>query len=547
MLKKRKSKKCDAIPTNWKVVKRGAISYNLDSSCDFDMIRICIDRSKWEDMSEPILKIRGMSKHFGLTVALNKVDLDVYPGEIRGLIGENGSGKSTITSIAAGMQPATEGTMEFKGAAWKPHSMTYALEHGIGMVVQEQGTIGGISIAENIFLGNMDKFTTGFFVSRKKLYKAAKEVLALVGMEHINPALPTQCLDLQERKLVEIAKVISKDPDIFVVDETTTALSQDGRRRVYEIMKEQKAKGKTVLFISHDLDELMETCDTLTVLRDGNLIKNLTKEEFEENAIKQLMVGRELKGDYYRSDYDGSYDDEVVLEIVNGNYGTKLKNMNLKLHRGEILGIGGLSDCGMHDLGKALFGAIKLQKGVVRTGRRAVIKSERIAMKHKIGYVSKDRDVEALNMDASITDNISVAGLHIVRGHSLITKRKESRYVKKQIDSLSIKCREARQSVAELSGGNKQKVVFGKWIGCGSEILILDCPTRGVDIGVKQAMYQLIYQMKKEGKSIIIISEELAELIGMCDRLLIMKDGAISGEVTRNESVNESSVIGYMI
>lgn len=498
-------------------------------------------------MKQPILKMEGITKHFGMTVALNNVDLEVYPGEIRGLIGENGSGKSTISSIAAGMQQATSGKMTFKGETWEPGSMMEALKNGIGMVVQERGTIGGISVAENIFLGDIERFKKGGFINRKKMYQEASQILGTVGMENVNPAMMTSRLDMQERKLVEIAKVISKEPDIFVVDETTTALSQTGRKKIYELMKSQKQGGKSVLFISHDLDELMEVCDTLTVLRDGNLIQNLTREEFDEELIKQLMVGRELKGDYYRSDYDGTYEKEVVLKMDHGNLGEEIQDLTLELHKGEILGIGGLSSCGMHAVGKCLFGAIPLESGTVIAGDGSRIINEKTAMNKKIGYVSKDRDTEALNLEASILDNISVAALEKISKGGVITARAEKKHVKEQAEQLSIKCREIKQSVSELSGGNKQKVVFGKWIGRGSDILILDCPTRGVDIGVKQAMYQLIYKMKKEGKSILIISEELAELIGMSDRLLIMKDGKISGEIARNESLNESSVIGFMI
>lgn len=505
------------------------------------------DEGRVNVMKEPILQMENISKHFGLTVALDHVDLTVYPGEIRGLIGENGSGKSTISSIAAGMQQATEGTMKFRGKNWAPKSMTDALEHGVGMVVQERGTIGGISVAENIFLGNIDQFGKGCLIDRRKMNKAAKEILALVGMDEVNPSMPAVALDMQDRKLIEIAKVVAKKPDIFVVDETTTALSQRGRKKIYELMKEQKANDRSVLFISHDLEELMEVCDTLTVLRDGKLIKNLAKEEFDEEEIKQLMVGRELKGDYYRSDHDGSCDEEVVLKIEHANYKDKLRDLSLELHRGEILGVGGLSSCGMHTLGKALFGAVQLESGRVSVSGGTQITSEKKAMEHRIGYVSKDRDTEALNMDASIMDNISIAALSKLARHGIVTRGNERRLVEEQVKSLSIKCRETKQSVAELSGGNKQKVVFGKWIGCDSEILILDCPTRGVDIGVKQAMYQLIYRMKKEGKAILIISEELAELIGMSDRLIIMKDGRISGEVMRSGELNESDVIGYMI
>lgn len=499
------------------------------------------------EMKQPILKMEGMTKHFGMTVALDNVDLEVFPGEIRGLIGENGSGKSTISSIAAGMQPTTSGKMIFGDEEWKPKSMLDALEHGIGMVVQERGTIGDISVAENIFLGNLKPFKKGGFVNRRKMNRVAREILGLVGMNDIHPSTMMQNLDMQDRKLIEIAKVISKEPAVFVVDETTTALSQTGRQKLYELMKKQKEVGKSVLFISHDLEELMEVCDTLTVLRDGKLIRDLKKEEFDEGVIKQLMVGRELKGDYYRSDYDGSYGGEVVLKMEQGNLGEDIRDLSLELHKGEILGIGGLSSCGMHTVGKCLFGAERLKTGSVTVLDGHKIIDEKTAMKYKIGYVSKDRDTEALNMDASILDNISISALKKIEKHGMITRKAEKEHVKKQIEQLSIKCRESKQTVSELSGGNKQKVVFGKWIGCDSDILILDCPTRGVDIGVKQAMYQLIYQMKKEGKSILIISEELAELIGMSDRLLIMKDGRISGEVTRNESLNESAVIGFMI
>lgn len=497
-------------------------------------------------MTEPLLKMKGISKHFSTTVALDAVDLNVYPGEIRGLIGENGSGKSTISSIAAGMQKADAGTMEFKGQPWTPTNMVDALQHGIGMVVQEQGTVPGVTVAENIFLGQLDAFKHGPFIDRKAMMQKAKEILALVGMETIDPAMPLGALDLQDRKLVEIAKVIAKKPEIFVVDETTTALSQTGRDTIYRLMREQKAAERSVLFISHDLEELMEVCDSLTVLRDGKLIRSLQKEEFDAELIKQLMVGRELKGDYYRSDFDPSCGEKVVLELQDGE-NAALHGVNLQLHEGEILGIGGLSSCGMHDLGKVLFGAQPLQGGQLHCGPEKV-SDTRTAIHCHIGYVSKDRDVEALNLNASIKDNIAVAALDALRGPGpFILAKTERTHVEEQRKELSIKCRSIEQRVAELSGGNKQKVVFGKWIGAGSDILILDCPTRGVDIGVKQAMYQLIYKLKKEGKSFILISEELAELIGMSDRLLMMKDGKITQEFTRSESLQEADLIGAMI
>ena len=483
-------------------------------------------------MSEPILEMKNISKNFGSVIALKNVDLEVYPGEIRGLIGENGSGKSTISSIAAGMQKATSGRMTFKKQSWEPASMIDALQNGIGMVVQESGTISGVTVAENIFLAELSQF-------RNKLGMINKKAIG---------DMPIDSLDFQTRKLVEIAKVMLKNPDILVIDETSTALSQDGREIMYSLIRKLRDSGKAIIFISHDLEEIMEVCDTLTVLRDGNLIRTFKKEEFNADEIRTSMIGRELQGDYYRSDFTPSSQKEAAITATNLKYKEELKSVSITLKKGEILGIGGLAACGMHTLGKAMFGALALEEGEVTTYDGTKINSPHIAVANKIGYVSKDRDVESLCLSASIQDNIAVGGMekYAVNGF-LITNKKEKEYVAKQIKDLSIKCSDGDQLTSQLSGGNKQKVVFGKWIGCGSEILILDCPTRGVDIGVKQSMYQLMMELKKEGKAILLISEELPELLGMSDRLLIMKDGSITGEFMRSESLTDADVIGYMI
>lgn len=689
-------------------------------------------------MKEPIFKATHIVKQFGPTIALNDVDIAIYPGEIRGFIGENGSGKSTMSAIMTGIYEATSGSMEYHGKEWKPSSMVEALAGGIGIIVQENGTIGNISVAENIFLGELGNFSGehyfeenkvetfsplfdvdlkafdalakkhydalkevpsraegkvlfreqkaslndayealandlvarreekiaqeearfadkaakafasyqkqiedanafyekneedveatllarrkknslskitkayeaemkknddetymrrqwirhdetylknhylnalkalkdlvanpalkktrkiamtavfGLFVNGKKLKKYAGNALHRIGVNHIFPAAPTFAYDMQDRKLIEIAKCLNKDPEIFIVDETTTALSETGRNLLYKKMEELKNDGKSVLFISHDLDELMEKCDTLTVLRDGNIVANLekAKNEFDPDAIKKFMIGRELKGDYYRSDYDGSCGEEVVLKMVDGIRGNKLRHVDLELHKGEILGIGGLSDCGMHDLGKALFGAIKLEGGFVYSGEnlKKQITSEEVAMKNRIGYLSKNRDVEALATKASIFDNIAAATINnVAKLNFFMFKAPEKKLVNQQVRDLQIKCNSSQQLVNTLSGGNKQKVSFAKWIANDSEILVLDCPTRGVDIGVKQFIYQLLYKMKKEGKSIIMISEELPELIGMSDRVIIMKDGEITKEFPRSQDLSQEEIIKYMI
>ena len=688
-------------------------------------------------MKQPIFKASHIVKRFGPTIALNDVDIEIYSGEIRGFIGENGSGKSTMSALMTGIHQKTSGTMWYHGEVWEPGSMIEALNGGIGIIVQENGTISEISVAENIFLGELkqfagvnffesrkiedfsplfdldigsienikndyslklagksgaeakslikeaekalseehkrfsdklisdnlvkkeqiinefntlaekefndfsDKLTAinkkyeenaenldevikkrrldndikeakrfykrkiqgmknqtylkldwikndvqslkncylnnlrdlkdivengtvkkikegilnavfGLFVNGKKLRKHAGYALSKIGVTDIRPEVITAAYDMQQRKLIEIAKCLNKNPEIFIVDETTTALSETGRNLLYKKMEELKNQGKSVLFISHDLDELMEKCDTLTVLRDGNIVANLDKSkgEFDAEMIKKYMIGRELKGDYYRSDYDGSYSDKVVLKMVDGIEGNQLRHVNLELHKGEILGIGGLSECGMHTLGKALFGNVKIEGGFVYTGENLdeLVRSEDFAMSRKIGYLSKNRDVEALALKTSIFDNIAIASINnIAKFNFLVTKDSEKKLVDRQVRELQIKCNSADQLVNTLSGGNKQKVSFAKWIANDSEILILDCPTRGVDIGVKQFIYQLLYKMKLEGKSIIMISEELPELIGMSDRILIMKDGKVTKEFARDKDLTQEQIIEYMI
>lgn len=688
-------------------------------------------------MKQPIFKASHIVKQFGPTIALNDVDIEIYAGEIRGFIGENGSGKSTMSALMTGIHQKTSGTMWYHGEVWEPSSMIEALNGGIGIIVQENGTISEISVAENIFLGELKQFAGvnyfesrkiedfsplfdldvssiegikkeyaekisaasgseakkllkqaekllteeykklndtlvkatpekkegvigefnsfaekafadfnaqieainkkyeanaegldevirkrrldndikeakrfykrkvkgmetqtymkldwikkdvqslkncyinntndlkaiienkavkkikeailnavfGLFVNGKKLRKHAGYALSKIGVTDIRPEVITAAYDMQQRKLIEIAKCLNKNPEIFIVDETTTALSETGRNLLYKKMEELKNAGKSVLFISHDLDELMEKCDTLTVLRDGNIVANLDKAkgEFDAEMIKKYMIGRELKGDYYRSDYDGSYSDQVVLKMVDGIEGNQLRHVNLELHKGEILGIGGLSECGMHTLGKALFGNVKIEGGFVYTGENLdeLVRSEDFAMSRKIGYLSKNRDVEALALKTSIFDNIAIASINnIAKFNFLVTKGSEKKLVDRQVRELQIKCNSADQLVNTLSGGNKQKVSFAKWIANDSEILILDCPTRGVDIGVKQFIYQLLYKMKLEGKSIIMISEELPELIGMSDRILIMKDGQVTKEFTRDKDLTQEQIIEYMI
>ncbi len=495
---------------------------------------------------KPFLSARGVNKSFGPTRALVDVDVTVRRGEIRGLIGENGSGKSTFSSIVAGAQRADSGSFELEGVPYDPKHMVDAQNHGISMIVQEMGTIGTISVASNIFIGRLEEYTKFGVVDFKTLNKKANEILADIGASDIKADTLTMRLNFEDRKIVEIARAMVCNPQLLIVDETTTALAHKGRTILYRLIKRMHDENKAVLFISHDLDELVEVCNTITVLRDGHIIDTLDKDRMQIPLMRNLMVGRELTGAYFREDYDGSYDDEVVLKAEHITYGM-LEDFNMELHKGEILGIGGLSACGMHELGKVLFGANKTLTGKVTKGD-VVIDGTVTAVKNKIAYVSKERDKEGIILNATIRENIVVPSYNELSGKGgFISKKDELKMANEEADAMLIKCRNVDQKVSELSGGNKQKVVFAKWLAKDCDIFILDCPTRGIDVGVKAAMYQLIYRLKKEGKAIIMISEELPELIGMSDRMMLMKDGKISAYVNRDKSVTEQTIIEHII
>jgi ribose transport system ATP-binding protein len=498
------------------------------------------------EKKEIMLEVKNLCKHFGITVALDRVSFEVRRGEIRGLIGENGSGKSTVSSIIVGMQNADAGKMFFNGKEWKPSSILQAQQAGIAMIVQEAGAIPNISAAENIFLGHEEMFSKGIFINRGKMTRAAQNYLDELGIS-IDVAQSAGALDMTNRKLLEVAKALYWKPQLFIVDETTTALSHTGRKLLYRHMKELAARGSSVLFISHELDELVEHCDTLTILRDGAIVGSLIKKEFKADRIKQMMVGRDIKGNFYRDDTDG-YGEEVALKAECITTMKDLLCFSMELHKGEILGIGGLSHCGMHTLGKALFGAEKVIDGKVTAQDGTVINNPKTAINCRIGYLSKDRDSESLSLGASIRDNIASTGYRLNRFFGpFISFRKEKIYVDEQIQALSLKCASMYHSVDTLSGGNKQKVALGKWLARDADILILDCPTRGIDVGIKAAMYKLIYKMKKAGKSIVLISEELPELIGMSDRIFILRNGEITREMRREERPTESMLVEYML
>ena len=336
-------------------------------------------------------------------------------------------------------------------------------------------------------------------------------------------------------------------PKILVIDETTTALSQNGRLELYKIMDAVREDGRTVIFISHDLSEVLAHTDTVSVLRDGEYIDTVESSQVTEDDLKRLMVGREIGSAYYRTDYGTPVSDEVMLSVQQVTVPGELDGISFELHKGEILGFGGLSECGMHEVGKAVFGASWDREGTVKLADGTEINDIPTAISHSVAYASKDRDNESIILNESIRNNIVLPSIDDLANHGLLSSRKLTRFADEQAKNMQTKMQNVGQFVSDLSGGNKQKVVLARWLGKGSDILVLDSPTRGIDVKVKQAIYALMAELRTRGKGIIMISEEIPELLGMADRILIMKDGKINGEFIRDPALSEEDLIAKMV
>lgn len=496
-------------------------------------------------MSNLLLKAEHIDKYFGVTHAVKDVSLEFEKGEIHALIGENGSGKSTFTNMLCGIYEMGDGKFTLDGKEVRPKNQVDANHEGISIIVQEMGTLSGLTVAENIFLGNEDQFVRKGIKNTAKMNKKAQEYLNEYGFERIVATSVIDHYNFEDRKLIEIVKATYFKPKVVVVDETTTALSQSGRDELFKHMRRLKELGSCIIFISHDLEEILTLSDRISILRDGDFIKTVKADDVNEDELKKLMVGRELGDNYYRIDYDSYVPDEVALSVKNVSVPGQLSEISFDLHKGEILGIGGLSECGMHEVGKAVFGASYDRTGEVVLADKTKINDITTAINHSIAYASKDRDNESLVINDTIKNNITLPSMRDMG--VFLSDKKLNEFAEQYAKLMSVKMVNVDQFVSNLSGGNKQKVVLARWIGKQSDIVVLDSPTRGIDVKVKADIYALMDKMRKEGKAILMISEEIMELIGMSDRIFIMKDGKINGEFERNPNLVEETLIEKMI
>ncbi len=494
-----------------------------------------------------MLVAEHIDKRFGMTHAVNDVSINIAAGEVRALIGENGSGKSTFCQMLCGIYTIGGGTFTLDGQQLHIRNQVEANDAGIAIIVQEMGTLSGLTVAENIFLGHEAPFMHMGIKDTRAMNKAAQKLLDDYGFGRIKAATMIDRYNFEDRKLVEIVKATYFKPKILVIDETTTALSQNGRLELYKIMDQVRADGRSVIFISHDLGEVLTRSDSISILRDGEYIDTVNSADVTEDDLKRLMVGREIGSAYYRADYGTPVSKEVVLSVKDVSVPGEIEDISFELHKGEILGFGGLSECGMHEVGKAIFGASWNRRGSVTLADGTAINDIPTAIKHSVAYTSKDRDNESIILNESIRNNVVLPSLDDLANHGILSGRKLTKFAEEHATNMQTKMQGVQQFVSDLSGGNKQKVVLARWIGKGSDILVLDSPTRGIDVKVKQAIYALMADMKQKGKSIIMISEEIPELLGMSDRIFVMKDGHINGEFMRDPALSEEDLIAKMV
>lgn len=501
------------------------------------------------NLNNNFFKIEHLSKRFGSTVALNDVSLSLRKGEVRGLIGENGSGKSTLCSIISGIYNMDRGKMYKEGKLYSPQTPIEANNLGVAMVVQELGVIETLTVAENIFLGRTHHFSNKGLLNIKKMRKNAENELNKCGISNVRVDNLTDTLSIEERKLVELVRALSVDPDILILDEITQALSHDNRELLYKIIDECIKRGKTIILVTHNVEEMLKIADNITVLRDGNVVGTVKSDEITADGLKTMMIGRNISGEYYREDNQESFQEDIVLSVENLG-GGKIRNISFDLHKGEILAVCGLSDAGIHDLGKSIYGMVDGRVGNVidvNTGQNLLKPKD--VVNAKGAYVPKDRDNDGLMINASVKDNLFMpSAKELANKINFIAPKKIKNLVNEAVISMSIKTYDPyQQKVKNLSGGNKQKVNLGKWLIKDLNFIILDCPTRGVDIGVKAYIYNKMLKAKKEGLSIILITDELPEAIGMADRIIVLKDGSISKIFKRSEIFTEQSIVEVMM
>lgn len=496
-------------------------------------------------MPEYILELKGIDKTFGMAQVLNSVDFQLMAGEIHALVGENGAGKSTLMNIVYGLVKPERGEIYVEGKPVDMKNAHIAQQNGIGFVHQEIALCPDVTVAENIFMANINNMRS-LKLNYSKIEKQAKEILYPLVGDAIKPASMVTSLSISHQQVVEIAKAISSKCKVLIFDEPTAALSESETEALYKIMQDLKKEGLGIIYISHRMSEIFEQCDRVTVLRDGYCISTKNVRDVTPRSLVADMVGRSIENIYpKKADENASCDNVLVRAEGITDAKGRFKNISFELRKGELLGISGLVGAGRSEVVQAMTGLRKLSSGKVflRTEDITGLSARKIFDKGFV-YLSEDRKNSGLFLDMPIKHNISAMHLKKITRGVLLNHKEESEQGNRLSLELNVKCRNIEQTLRNLSGGNQQKVLVAKLLTVTPDVVIMDEPTRGIDVGAKAEIHKLLRKLIEQGIGVIMISSELNEVIGMCDRVLIMNEGALCGEVS-GEEIDPKIIMNY--
>lgn len=496
------------------------------------------------ESKKPILEMIGISKSFPGVKALQDVHIKAYGGKVLALLGENGAGKSTLMKIVSGVYKKDEGKIIVDGDEVEIQGIKHAESLGITIIHQELSVLPNLTVAQNIFLGN-EKFSKGTRkINKSWMKERSKYFLDQIGC-NINPNTLVKDINLGEMQMIEIAKALTKNSSVIIMDEPTTALTDVETQKLFEVIRKLKEKGIAIIYISHRMDEIFQICDSITVLRDGKYIGSVETKDVTKDDLITMMVGRKLEEQF---PYKEVEKEKVLLKVENLSMKDKVKNVSFEIRSGEILGVSGLMGAGRTELAKTIFGDYKKDSGEVYVdGKKVNINSPKDAIKYGICYLSEDRKQEGLILNMSVAQNMTLPNLTSYEDKmKRIDKKSEKKEVEEYIKRLSIKTPNQEQLVKNLSGGNQQKVILAKWLMRSPKVLIVDEPTKGIDVGAKKEIYEVLNKLKSMGKAVIMISSDMAEILGVSDRVMVMHEGKVTGELKREEATQES-IMKYAI
>jgi len=490
-------------------------------------------------VAEPIIVVRNLSKAFPGVQALKDVQFDLYPGEVHTLVGENGAGKSTLMKILSGVYQRDSGEILINGKPAEINNPRAAQRLGISIIHQELNLMNHLSAAQNIFIGREPRRSGGFLLDEKTINTKAKELFDMLHVD-LDPRVKVGELTIAKQQMVEIVKALSFNARVLIMDEPTSPLNDTEVEELFDIIRHLRSQGVGIIYISHRMDELFRISDRITVLRDGQYMGTHRASETDLDQIISLMVGRKIDETARR--VPKGKPGEVLLEVRNLNRGRLVKNVGFTVRKGEILGFAGLMGAGRTEVARAVFGADPVDSGEIYIrGRKVAIHHPRDAAKHGIGYLSEDRKRYGLAVGMPLVDNICMTDLPtFMNAMGVLRPKKMQKTSSEQVEALSIRTPSLLQKVKFLSGGNQQKVVVAKWLVKNCDVLFFDEPTRGIDVGAKQEIYQLLNELASLGKAVVMISSELPEILRMSDRVVVMCEGRITGELDGATATEEA-------